>query len=49
MYAGKYRMWRIKSATPLNDYERHQEPTAGHMFSVDLEVGGYKTNIFRTT
>jgi len=22
MYAGKHRMWRIKSQTPLNDYER---------------------------
>lgn len=22
MYAGKHRMWRIKSQTPLNDYEK---------------------------
>lgn len=42
-------LFMTTALAPLNDYERHQEPTAGHMFSVDLEVGGYKTNIFRTT
>lgn len=41
-------LFMITALAPLNEYERHQEPTAGHMFSVDLEVGGYKTNVFRT-
>src|SRR5699024_9442720 len=32
---------------PLNESERNQQPAAGCLFSVKLEVGGYKTNSFQ--
>ncbi|WP_085994168.1 SMP-30/gluconolactonase/LRE family protein [Oceanobacillus senegalensis] len=35
------------SAEPLSEIERVQQPTAGCLFSAELEVGGYKTTRFR--
>lgn len=32
---------------PLNESERNKQPTAGCLFSVELEVGGNKTNTFQ--
>ncbi len=32
---------------PLNESERNQQPTAGCLFSVELNVGGYKTNTLK--
>jgi len=34
---------------PLNDSERNQQPTAGCLFSAELEVGGYQTNTFKAS
>lgn len=35
------------AAEPLSEIERIQQPTAGCLFSAELEVGGYQTNIFQ--
>ncbi|WP_428912127.1 SMP-30/gluconolactonase/LRE family protein [Niallia sp. Krafla_26] len=35
------------SAEPLSESERSQQPTAGCLFSAQLEVGGYKTTRFQ--
>jgi len=32
---------------PLDESERNQQPTAGCLFAIELEVGGYQTNTFQ--
>ena len=37
------------ASEPLSETEKIQQPTAGCLFSAELDVGGYKTNTFQAT